>query len=124
MQTLDRTLLALADPTRRAILDRIGQGEVRVTEIAKPFEMSLNAISKHILTLERAELIQRRKQGREHFIALKPNALDETAQWIESQKNLWKQRLQKLDDMLQAQDRESDAIEHPTIQNLKPKTQN
>lgn len=107
MTTLDQTLLALSDPTRREILSRVSQGEARVTEIAKPFAMSLNAVSKHILVLERADLVQRRKQGREHFITLRSGALDEAAEWIETHRTLWRQRLQKLDDILQAQDQES-----------------
>ena len=60
-QTLDRTLLALADPTRRAILQRLSSGEARVTEVARPFSISLNAVSKHILVLERAKLVKRRR---------------------------------------------------------------
>ena len=64
MQTaLDHTLMALADPTRRAILQRLAAGEARVTEIADPFAMSLNGVSKHIRMLERADLVRRRRAG-------------------------------------------------------------
>ena len=80
---LDHTLMALADPTRRAILQRLTQGEARVTELARPFDMSLNAVSKHILVLERAHLVKRRKVGREHFLAANPEPLDAAAAWIE-----------------------------------------
>ena len=82
-RTLDRTLLALADPTRRAILQRLSAGEARVTDVAKPFSMSLNAVSKHILVLERAKLVQRRKEGRDgtqahtkpdHTVGARPSA--------------------------------------------------
>lgn len=64
---LNSTLMALADPTRRAILERLRTGETRVTEIARPFAMSLNAVSKHIRVLEQARLVRRRRAGREHF---------------------------------------------------------
>ena len=75
-QTLDRTLTALADPTRRAILRRLSSGEARVTEVAQPFGMSLNAVSKHILVLERAKLVKRRKVGRDHYLSYRPEPLD------------------------------------------------
>ncbi len=68
--TLDHTLMALADPTRRAILQRLSRGETRVTELARPFAMSLNAVSKHIRVLERsAWLVRRRRVGREHWLS-------------------------------------------------------
>ena len=98
---LDETMTALADPTRRAILARLGQGEARVTELAKPFAISLNSVSKHIRMLERAELVRRRREGREHILALNPAGLDEAAAWIEGQRNLWKFRLGRLDDILE-----------------------
>ena len=79
---LDRTLLALADPTRRAILHRLTGGEARVTDLAEPFEMSLNAVSKHIRLLERASLVRRRKSGREHLLSLNPEPLEEAATWM------------------------------------------
>src|SRR5678816_1062053 len=94
---LDETLQALADPTRRAILQRLSEGETRVTEIAKPFAISLNSVSKHIQMLERAELVRRRREGREHILSLNPGPLDEAAEWIEGQRNLWKFRLGTLD---------------------------
>jgi DNA-binding transcriptional ArsR family regulator len=90
---LDHTLLALADPTRRAILQRLSSGEARVTEIAQPFAMSLNAVSKHILVLERAQLVHRRRAGREHFLSFNPKPLDEAAKWIEAQRAIWTARL-------------------------------
>jgi DNA-binding transcriptional ArsR family regulator len=70
------TLVALADPKRRAILRCLAQGEARVTELAAPFDVSLNAISKHIKLLERAGLVQRRKIGREHVLRFNPKPLD------------------------------------------------
>jgi DNA-binding transcriptional ArsR family regulator len=97
---LDETLQALADPTRRAILQRLTEGEARVTEIARPFAISLNSVSKHIQMLERAELVRRRREGREHILSLNPGPLDEAAEWIEGQRQLWKFRLGTLDTIL------------------------
>ena len=102
---LDHTLIALADPTRRAILQRLARGEARVTELAQPFAMSLNAVSKHIRMLERARLVQRRRAGREHLLSLDPRPLDAAAEWIAAQRALWTARLDALDELLQAEDR-------------------
>jgi DNA-binding transcriptional ArsR family regulator len=102
---LNVTLLALADPTRRAILRRLSHGEARVTELARPFAMSLNAVSKHILVLERARLVRRRRVGREHLLSFRPQALDETARWIEKQRSFWTNRLDALEAALRAEDR-------------------
>jgi len=103
-QTLDRTLTALADPTRRAILQRLSSGEARVTEIARPFSMSLNAVSKHILVLERAKLVKRRKVGRDHFLSYRPEPLDVAAEWIASTRNFWASRLDALEQLLRDED--------------------
>jgi DNA-binding transcriptional ArsR family regulator len=97
---LDATLHALADPTRRAILARLSEGEARVTEIAKPFAISLNSVSKHIQMLERADLVRRRREGREHILSLNPAPLDEAAEWLVAQRRLWRFRLSWLDDIL------------------------
>ena len=101
---LDRTLLALADPTRRAILHRLTAGEARVTDLAKPFAMSLNAVSKHIRLLERARLVRRRRVGREHLLSLNPEPLDVAAKWMAEQRAFWTARLAALDDLLRAED--------------------
>jgi DNA-binding transcriptional ArsR family regulator len=101
---LDDTLLALADPTRRAILQRLTRGEARVTELAEPFPISLNAVSKHIRLLERARLVERRRVGREHLLSFRPAALDEAAAWIERQRAFWTAKLTALDLLLQAEE--------------------
>ena len=101
---LDHTLMALADPTRRAILQRLAAGEARVTEIADPFAMSLNGVSKHIRMLERADLVRRRRAGREHFLSLNPQPLVAAAEWIATQRALWAARLDVLADLLRAED--------------------
>ena len=103
-RTLDRTLLALADPTRRAILQRLSSGEARVTEVAKPFRMSLNAVSKHILVLERARLVQRRREGRDHYLSYRPGPLDDAAQWIAETRSFWASRLDALERMLREEE--------------------
>jgi DNA-binding transcriptional ArsR family regulator len=98
---LDTTLTALADPTRRAILARLAQGgEARVTDVARPFPISLNSVSKHIGMLERAGLVRRRVSGREHFLSLDPTPLDEAARWIDDQRKLWAWRLGELEKVL------------------------
>lgn len=102
-QALDDTLMAIADPTRRAILQRLARGEARVTDLARPFAMSLNAISKHIRVLERARLVRRRRSGREHLLSLDPAPLDEAAAWIETHRTQWSARLHALDAILQAE---------------------
>ncbi|HEX2076298.1 MAG TPA: metalloregulator ArsR/SmtB family transcription factor [Longimicrobium sp.] len=106
---LDATLVALADPTRRAILQRLSRGEARVTDLARPFAMSLNAVSKHIRTLERARLVRRRRAGREHLLSLDPAPLDEAAAWIDAQRAAWTARLDALDALLRDQDRAASA---------------
>ena len=106
--TLDRTLLALADPTRRAILQRLSSGEARVTEVARPFSMSLNAVSNHILVLERAKLVKRRKVGRDHYLSYRPEPLDSAAKWIAETRNFWATRLDALEKLL----RDEDAAAH------------
>jgi len=109
---LDHTLTALADPTRRAILRRLSRGEARVTELAAPFEISLNAVSKHIRMLERARLVTRRREGREHILSFDPEPLAAATAWIEEQRALWAARLDTLDALL-AEDR---AAENPRKQ--------
>jgi len=101
---LDDTLVALADETRRAILQRLSKGEARVTEIAAPFGISLNSVSKHIRILERAGLVRRRVAGRDHFLSFDPAPLDAAAQWIERHRVFWTARLDALEAALRADD--------------------
>ena len=103
--SLDQTLMALADPTRRAILQRLSRGEARVTELAHPFDMSLNAVSKHIRILERADLVRRRTAGREHFLSFNRQRLDDVANWIETQRAAWNARLDALEALLREEDK-------------------
>ncbi len=101
---LDHTLGALADPTRRALLRRLSRGEARVTDLARPFDISLNSVSKHIRRLERAGLVRRRRSGREHILSLDPEPLDEAVAWMERQRALWTRRLDALDELLRAEE--------------------
>jgi DNA-binding transcriptional ArsR family regulator len=94
---LDLTMAALADPTRRAILQRLAQGEARVTELARPFATSLNSVSKHIRLLERARLVHRRRAGRGFLLTFDPTPLDEAAGWIDVQRAFWTAQLDALE---------------------------
>src|SRR5918999_244525 len=102
---LDQTLLALADPTRRAILQRLSKGSARVTEVAEPFAISLNSVSKHIRALERARLVRRRREGREHILSFDREPLEELATWIETKRTFWTARLDDLERELRAEDK-------------------
>lgn len=93
---LDQTFAALADPSRRAILGALALGERRVTELAAPFDLSLNAISKHIKSLERAGLITRRVRGRDHYIALNAARLGAATKWLDQYRAFWEPRLDAL----------------------------
>jgi len=101
---LDETLGALADPTRRAILLRLSEGEARVTDLAAPFDISLNSVSKHIRILERARLVTRRKLGREHLLSRNARPLDEAAAWIDQLRDHWNRRLDRLAKALEEDD--------------------
>ena len=101
---LDDTLIALADDTRRSILRRLASGEARVTEVAEPFGISLNSVSKHIKLLERAGLVRRRVVGRDHFLALEPQPFDELTRWMHETREFWNTRLDRLEAALRAED--------------------
>ena len=90
---LDRTFGALADPTRRRILAQLAQGEERVTELAKPHAMSLAAVSKHLIVLEKAGLVTRRKDGRVHSLALEAKPMQEAQAWIDRYRTFWETNL-------------------------------
>ena len=95
--TTEAVWTALADPTRRATVERLTRGPTRVTDLAAPFEMSLNAVSKHIKVLEAAHLIRRTRQGREHTLALDPRPLREVAQWASDIERFWSERLDRIE---------------------------
>jgi DNA-binding transcriptional ArsR family regulator len=97
---LDSAFAALSDPTRRAIVDRLAGGPARVTDVAQPFAMSLNAVSKHIKVLERAGLIHRVQSGREHTLRLSAEPLRQVASWSSRFERFWNERLDNLEAFL------------------------
>jgi DNA-binding transcriptional ArsR family regulator len=99
---LTSTFAALADPTRRAILARLRQGSMRVTDIAAPFDMSLSAVSKHLKLLEKARLVRREVRGREHYCSLEAGPLSEATDWTASYRAFWDKRLDALEQLLEA----------------------
>ena len=95
-QRLDATFAALSDPTRRAILTRLAKGQATVTELAKPFRMSLPAISKHLRVLEDTGLIKREIDGRVHHVRLEAKPMKAAAKWMEYYRQFWEERLSAL----------------------------
>src|SRR6201995_2312043 len=93
----DLVWIALSDPTRRAIVERLTHGSTRVTDVAAPFDMSLNAVSKHIKVLEAARLVRRTRQGREHTLELDPKPLREVAQWTSDIERFWSGGLDRIE---------------------------
>jgi DNA-binding transcriptional ArsR family regulator len=98
---LDRTFAALADPTRRAILARLGAGQASVTELAEPFEMSLPAVSKHLKVLERAGLVARARERQWRPARLEAEPLKEVAEWTERYRRFWEESYDRLDEYLE-----------------------
>ena len=96
-EQLDNTFHAVADPTRRAILKMLSERPARVTEIAKSFPYSLNAISKHLKVLEQAGLIRREIKGRDHFCQLDPAPLQEASDWFATYRQFWEERLDAME---------------------------
>ena len=97
MDNLTTVLDAISHPSRRAILDRLSRGPARVTEIAEPFDMSLNAVSKHLKVLEGAGLIRRDIQGREHFIEFRGEPLRAVSKWVHHYEQFWSRHLDHLE---------------------------
>src|SRR3954468_3335177 len=94
---LNLTFGALADPTRRAILTRLAEGEATVNELAEPFAMSLPAISRHLKVLERAGLIVRSREAQWRPSRMEAEALDEAVEWMQGRKRTWEARMDRLD---------------------------
>ena len=100
MARLDAVFAALADPTRRAIIERLSRGEARVTEIAEPFHMSLAAVSKHIRVLEASGVLERHRKGRDHILSINARSLDEVDGWIQRTRSYWEGRLDAMERLL------------------------
>lgn len=98
---LDATFAALADPTRRAILARLALGEVSVSELARPFEMSQPAISKHLKVLEKAGLVQRGRDAQRRPCRLVARPLAEITEWLERYRRLWEASFDRLEDLME-----------------------
>jgi DNA-binding transcriptional ArsR family regulator len=98
---LSATFAALADPTRRAILARLASGECSVTELAKPFEMSLPGVSKHLRVLERAGLITQGREAQWRPCRIEAGPLQQVSEWTESYRHIWERRFDQLEDYLQ-----------------------
>lgn len=98
---LTATFAALADPTRRAILARLANGEATVTELAEPFEMSLPAVSKHLKVLERARLIERGRHAQWRPCRLRPEPLKEVDDWMAKYRRFWEESFDRLDEYLE-----------------------
>jgi DNA-binding transcriptional ArsR family regulator len=99
---LSVTFAALADPTRRAILARLAQGNATVTELAKPFPVSLPAVSRHLKVLERAGLIARNRSAQFRPSSLRPEPLQEATAWMDTYREMWESRIDRLDEHLKA----------------------
>ncbi len=119
---LSMTFSALADPTRRAILARLAAGESSVTDIAKPFKMSLPAISKHLKVLERCGLIRRGKEAQWRPCALEAAPLREAADWVGHYRQFWEQSFDRLDDYLQELQKQEKHRQPPNAQSHEHKS--
>lgn len=97
---LDLMFQALADPTRRAMIDRLSRGPASVSELAKPFAMSLPAVVQHLQALEHSGLVSSQKVGRVRTVKIEPDALSLAEQWINDRRTLWARRLDRLGDLL------------------------
>jgi DNA-binding transcriptional ArsR family regulator len=98
---LDRTLAALADPTRRQVLERLGRGSATISELAEPFGMSLTGMKKHVRVLEDAELITTEKVGRSRRCSLGPRRLEDVTEWVEGYRQMLEERLDRLGEFLE-----------------------
>ncbi|MGB2694062.1 MAG: metalloregulator ArsR/SmtB family transcription factor [Dehalococcoidia bacterium] len=98
--TLSPTFAALADPTRRAILARLAGGEASVTELARPFDMTMPAISKHLKVLERAGLITRSRDRQRRPCRIDAKRLKDVSEWVERYREIWEERFDRLDNYL------------------------
>ena len=97
---LNRTFAALADPTRRRILEHLAHGDRCVSDLARPYSMSLPAVSKHLRVLENAGLIRRRRRGRVHSLKLQAKPMQQAQAWIEEYRKFWEESFDRLDEYL------------------------
>lgn len=95
-QVLDRAYAALADPTRRRLLEALRDGDARITDLAAPLPMTFAGVSRHIGVLESAGLVTREVRGREHWLSLRPDGLSTAARWMDEQTEFWNTRADAL----------------------------
>jgi DNA-binding transcriptional ArsR family regulator len=100
MAQLDRVFQALADPTRRAVVERLSRGPTATSELAQPFKMALPSFLQHLDVLQKCGLVQSRKSGRVRTYALAPKTLKAAEDWMATQRTLWEKRLDQLDSLL------------------------
>ena len=98
---IDRTFAALADPTRRGVLERLGRGNATITELAEPFGISLTGMKKHVQVLEDAQLVATEKVGRARRCSLGPRGLDDIQEWIESYRRMLDERLDRFGELIE-----------------------
>ena len=98
---VDRTFAALADPTRRGILERLGRGNATITQLAEPVGISLTGMKKHVRVLENAELVTTEKVGRARQCSLGPRRLEDIQEWMEMYRRMLDERLDRLEELLQ-----------------------
>ena len=98
---VDRTFAALADPTRRGVLERLGSGSATITELAEPFGISLTGMKKHVRVLEEAQLVTTRKLGRTRHCSLGPRRLDDAREWIDTHRRMLDGQLDRLGELLE-----------------------
>jgi DNA-binding transcriptional ArsR family regulator len=98
---LDHTLAALADPTRRAVLERLGRGSATISELAEPAGMSLTGLKKHVRILEEAGLVTTEKHGRTRHCYLGPRRLEDVTEWVENYRRSWDDRFERLEQVIE-----------------------
>ena len=108
MDQLTDVLTAISHPTRRAIIAQLANGPARFLDIAKPFEITLNAVTKHLKLLERAGLVERKKQGREVIISFRAEPLHDVAAWVGGYEGFWNERLDKFEEYFRNKNRKKE----------------
>ncbi|HET9794845.1 MAG TPA: metalloregulator ArsR/SmtB family transcription factor [Thermoanaerobaculia bacterium] len=124
IRNLDAAFSALADATRRAILARLSLGDATISELARPFPVSLPAVSKHVRVLEQAGLVRTRKEGRAHWCALEPEPMRDASAWLEEYRHFWERRLDALAEHLRRDGRATAAADSDTAAARRPRRRN
>ena len=122
MDRLTNVLTAISHPTRRAIIGQLANGPARFLDVAKPFDTALNAVTKHLKLLERAGLIERRKQGREVFISFRGEPLREVVRWVHEYERFWNERLDQFEQYFKDK-KEKNSQTYTTNKTPQPHTQ-